>query len=284
MMVAFTTAEKMKCDKFLAVMLAGVLLHPNIMQQGLDIFGISIQSVSYGSTVVPAILTVILMAYVERLADKVSPGPVKFFLKPLLTVLITAPISLWILGPLGYNIGTVVANVIGFLSNNVGFLAVAILGAIYPLMVMAGMHHAYAPVALASIASLGYEGVMAPGALCVNIAQAGAALAIFVKSKNQKVKAVAGPGGFSCLLGVSEPVMYGVTLQHKSALIATITGGACGGLFAGIMKVKAVALASPGLASIPIFMGDTFVFALAAILIAFAVGFAVSFITYKEER
>lgn len=283
-LVAYTTASKMKCDKFLAVMLAGVLLHPSIMGQGLSIFGISIQTVSYNSTVVPAILTVVLMAYVEKLADKVSPGPVKFFLKPLLTVLITAPISLLILGPLGYNIGTLVAKAIGFLSNNVGFIAVAVLAAIYPLMVMTGMHHAYAPVALASIASLGYEGVMAPGALCANIAQGGAALAVFVRSKDQKVKSVAGPGGFSCLLGVSEPVMYGVTLQYRSALIATMVGGACGGLFAGITGVKAVALASPGLASIPIFMGETFLFALIAILIAFVVGFAVSFVTFKNPQ
>ncbi len=283
-LVAYTTADKMKCDKFLAVMLAGVLIHPSIMGQGLSIFGLTIQSVSYNSTVVPALLTVILMAYVERLADKVSPGPVKFFLKPLLTVLITAPISLLILGPLGYNIGTIVANAIGFLSNNVGFLAVGVLGAIYPLMVMTGMHHAYAPVALASIASLGYEGVMAPGALCANISQGGAAFAVFIRSKDAKVKSVAGPGSFSCVLGVSEPVMYGVTLQYRNALIGTMAGGGCGGLFAGLMGVRAVALASPGLASLPIFMGETFIFAIAALVISFVVGFLVSFVLYKEPQ
>ncbi len=221
-------------------MLAGVLIHPSIMGRDCPFFGLTIQSVSYNSTVVPTLLTVILMAYAERLADKVSPGPVKFFLKPLLTVLITAPISLLILGPLGYNIGTIVANAIGFLSNNVGFLAVGVLGAIYPLMVMTGMHHAYAPVALASIASLGYEGVMAPGALCANISQGGAAFAVFIRSKDAKVKSVAGPGSLSCVLGVSEPVMYGVTLQYRNALIGT-AGGACGGLFAGLMGVRAAA-------------------------------------------
>ena len=106
---------------------------------------------------------------------------------------------------------------------------------------MTGMHHAYAPVALASIASLGYEGVMAPGALCANISQGGAAFAVFIRSKDAKVKSVAGPGSFSCVLGVSEPVMYGVTLQYRNALIGTMAGGACGGLFAGLMGVRAVA-------------------------------------------
>lgn len=283
-MVAYTTATLLKCDKFLAVMLAGVLIHPGIMSQGLHFLGIEIQSVSYNSTVLPAILTTVLMYFVEKLADKVSPAPVKFFLKPLLTVLITAPISLLLVGPIGYNLGVIVADIIAFLSNNVGFLAVGVLGAIYPFMVMTGMHHAYAPVALASIASLGYEGVMAPGALCANIAQGGAALAVCLKSHNTKIRSVAGPGGFSCLLGVSEPVMYGVTLQHRAALIATVCGGGAGGLFAGLTGVRAVALASPGLASLPIFLGDTFVFALISIAIAFVVGFAVAFITYKDPQ
>lgn len=283
-MVAYTLADKLHCDKFLAVMLSGALLHPSIMRQGLHLFGIEIQSVSYNSTVVPAILTVILMYFVEKLADKVSPSMFKFFLKPLLTVVITAPISLLVLGPLGYNLGVLVADGIGFLSDNVGFLATAILGAIYPLMVMTGMHHAYAPVALASLASLGYESVMSPGALCANIAQGGAALAIAVKSKNAKIKGVAGPGGFSCLLGVSEPVMYGVTLQYRSALVATMIGGSIGGLVAGLTGVRSVALASPGLASLPIFLGGTFVFALVSIAIAFAVGFGVSYVTYKDPQ
>lgn len=283
-MVAYTLADKLHCDKFLAVMLAGVLLHPSIMKQGLHLFEIEIQSVSYNSTVVPAILTVILMYFVEKLADKVSPSMFKFFLKPPITVIITAPISLLLLGPLGYNIGVLVADGIGFMSNHIGFLATAVLGAIYPLMVMTGMHHAYAPVALASLASLGYESVMSPGALCANIAQGGAALAIAVKSKNAKIKSVAGTGGFSCLLGVSEPVMYGVTLQHRSALVATMVGGSLGGLVAGLTGVRSVALASPGLASLPIFLGDTFVFALASIAVAFVVGFAVSYVTFKDPQ
>ena len=282
-MVAYTTAKIMNSDQFLAVMMAGVLISPTLMGTGLTVFGFTIPSVTYSSTVLPAILTTIFMAYVERGVDKICPAMLKFFLVPLVTVIVTAPVSLFLLGPLGYNLGVLLADFISFLSNQIGFVATGILAAIYPLMVMTGMHHAYAPVALASIASLGYEAVMAPGALCANIAQGGAALAVGVRSKDVKTKSVALSGGFSCLLGVSEPVMYGVTLQHKSALIATMIGGACGGVFAGLTGVKAVALASPGLASIAIFLGDTFVFALIAIAISFVVGFAVSFVTYKDE-
>lgn len=283
-MIAYTTAAKLNCNKFLAVMLAGVLLHPDIMQQGLHIFGIQIQSVSYGSTVVPAILTVILMYFVEKLAEKISPSALKFFLVPLLTVLITAPISLLVLGPLGFNIGQLLAKFITFLSSTFGPLATGLIGAIYPLMVMTGMHHAYGPVAMATLTSVGYESFMAPGGLCANVAQSGAAFAVFLRTKDKDVKAVAGPGSFSCLLGVSEPVMYGVTLQYKTALVSTMIGGGCGGLLAGLLGVRAIALASPGLAALPIFLGETFLFAILAIAAAFAVGFAVSFVTFKEKE
>lgn len=289
-MLAYTTAAKFKCNQFLAVMLAGVLLHPGLMSSGyadkfesLTFLGIGIKTINYTSSVLPIILTVILMSYVERLADKVSPTAIKFFSKPLLIILICAPISLIVLGPLGYTVGEYLAQGINFLGTNVGFLSTAIMGAFYPLFVMTGMHHAYAPIALASLASLGYEGVMSPAGLCANIAQGGAALAISIRSKNKNLKALASTGGFTCILGISEPVMYGVTLKYKSALISTMIGGASGGLFAGLFGVKAIAMAPPGLASLPVFFGTAFLYAVIAIGLAFGVGFIISFVTFKEN-
>lgn len=284
MMLAYTTAKKFNCNPFLAVMLAGVLLHPSILKVAdLTLFGFGVTPVNYASSVLPIILIVILMSFVEKLADKISPSAIKFFLVPLLTVIITAPIGLLILGPLGYHIGELVAQGINFLGTNAGWMAVPVMAAIYPIMVMTGMHHAYAPIALASVASLGYEGVMAPAGLCANMAQGGAALAVAVRSKNKDVKALASSGGITCVLGVSEPVMYGISLKYKTPFYATIIGGACGGLVAGIFGVRAVAMASPGLASIPIFLGTTFIWAIAAIAVAFIAGFILSFIMYKGE-
>ena len=164
-----------------------------------------------------------------------------------------------------------------------GWLAVPVMAALYPLMVMTGMHHAYAPIALASVATLGYEGVMAPAGLCANMAQGGAALAVAFKSKNKDVKALASSGGITCILGVSEPVMYGISLKYKTPFYATMIGAAAGGLVAGIFGVRAVAMASPGLASIPIFLGTTFLWAIVAIAVAFVVGFVLSLIMYKGE-
>ncbi len=283
-MLAYTTAKKFGGNQFIAVMLAGVLLHPSILQvDGLTLFGFAIKPVNYASSVLPIILIVILMCYVEKLADKISPTAIKFFLVPLITVVITAPIGLLILGPLGYRVGEVVAQGINFLGTNAGWLAVPVMAALYPLMVMTGMHHAYAPIALASVATLGYEGVMAPAGLCANMAQGGAALAVAFKSKNKDVKALASSGGITCILGVSEPVMYGISLKYKTPFYATMIGAAAGGLVAGIFGVRAVAMASPGLASIPIFLGTTFLWAIVAIAVAFVVGFVLSLIMYKGE-
>ena len=282
-MLAYTTAKKFNGNAFIAVMLGGVLLHPSILNvDGLTLFGLGIQKVNYASSVLPIILIVILMCYVERLMDKISPTAIKFFFVPMLTVLITAPIGLLVLGPLGYRVGEVVAQGINFLGTNAGWLAVPVMAALYPIMVMTGMHHAYAPIALASVASLGYEGVMAPAGLCANMAQGGAALAVSIKAKNKDLKALASSGGITCVLGVSEPVMYGVSLKYKTPFYATIIGGACGGLVAGIFGVRAVAMASPGLTSIAIFLGTTFIWALIAIAVAFVVGFVTSFLLFKE--
>lgn len=283
-MLAYTTAKKFGGNAFIAVMLAGVLLHPSILQvDDLTLFGFHIQPVNYASSVLPIILIIIFMCYVERLADKISPTAIKFFSVPLITVIITAPVGLLILGPLGYRVGEVVAQGINFLGTNASWLAVPIMAAVYPLMVMTGMHHAYAPIALASVASLGYEGVMAPAGLCANMAQGGAALAVAFRTKNKDVKALASSGGLTCILGVSEPVMYGISLKYKTPFYATMIGAAVGGLIAGIFGVRAVAMASPGLASIAIFLGTTFLWALVAIAAAFVVGFVVSFILYKGE-
>lgn len=283
-MLAYTTAKKFGGNVFIAVMLGGVLLHPSLMNvEGLTIFSIPITPVNYASSVLPIILIVILMCYVEKLADKISPSAIKFFLVPLITVIITAPIGLLILGPLGYLVGEVVASGINFLGTNAGWLAVPVMAAIYPLMVMTGMHHAYAPIALASVASLGYEGVMAPAGLCANMAQGGAALAVAFRTKDKDLRALASSGGITCVLGVSEPVMYGVSLKYKTPFYATMLGAACGGLVAGIFGVHAVAMASPGLASLPIFLGTTFLWAVLAIAIAFIAGFVFSFIMYKDK-
>ena len=134
-LLAYTAANRFKTNPYLAVALAGVLLHPNFTalinegQTTIGFLGVPIRLASYGSSVIPIILGVWFMSYVERFADRVSPKVVKFFLKPLITLLIVAPVTLVILGPIGTIIGDYVAEGTVFLNDRVSFLIPTLMGA-----------------------------------------------------------------------------------------------------------------------------------------------------------
>lgn len=281
--IAYTTADYLKCNKFLAVMLAGVLLHPSLLKvEGLSFLGISIMPVDYSSSVIPIVLGVLLMSIVEKIAVKIVPNIVRFFLVPVITMIITAPITLLFLGPLGGYIGNYLAILLTFIGERASWLGTAIIGGLAPLMVMTGMHHAMMPFGMSQFATLGYEWLMFPGMLAANAAQGGAALAVFFKSKNTKMKATASSTSFMAVLGITEPAMYGVNLKLKKPFVCVIIGGVVGGLFAGIMGLKCYAFASAGLASIAIFLGPdgyrNIIVALLTIIISFLVAFIMEII------
>lgn len=252
-LLAYTAANRFKTNPYLAVALAGVLLHPNFTalinegQTTIGFLGVPIRLASYGSSVIPIILGVWFMSYVERFADRVSPKVVKFFLKPLITLLIVAPVTLIILGPIGTIIGDYVAEGTVFLNDRVSFLIPTLMGAFSPLLVMFGMHYSLFPVALSAFAALGYEAILLPGMLAANIAQGAAALAVSIKAKDQEVKSLGRSAGLTALMGITEPAMYGINLRYKRPFLAVMIGGGVAGIFAGITKVKSYGFASPGL-------------------------------------
>ncbi|HHT06825.1 MAG TPA: PTS transporter subunit EIIC [Hydrogenispora sp.] len=289
-LLAYTAANRFKTNPYLAVALAGVLLHPNFTalinegQTTIGFLGVPIRLASYGSSVIPIILGVWFMSYVERFADRVSPKVVKFFLKPLITLLIVAPVTLIILGPIGTIIGDYVAEGTVFLNDRVSFLIPTLMGAFSPLLVMFGMHYSLFPVALSAFAALGYEAILLPGMLAANIAQGAAALAVSIKAKDQEVKSLGRSAGLTALMGITEPAMYGINLRYKRPFLAVMIGGGVAGIFAGITKVKSYGFASPGLASLPIFIGDTFIYSLITIGISFALTFVLTWFFGIDEE
>ena len=289
-LLAYTAANRFKTNPYLAVALAGVLLHPNFAalindgQTSIEFLGIPFRLVSYGSSVIPILLAVWFMSYVERFADRVSPNVVKFFLKPLITLLIVAPVTLIVLGPIGTIIGDYVAQGIVFLNEHVSFLIPTLMGAFSPLLVMLGMHYSLFPVAISAFVALGYEAILLPGMLAANIAQGAAALAVSMKVKDQEVKSLGRSAGLTALMGITEPAMYGINLRYKRPFIAVMIGGGVAGIFAGITKVKAYGFASPGLASLPIFIGDTFVYSLITIAISFILTFVLTWTFGIDEK
>ena len=184
-MIAFSAAKKFNCNPFMAVFLAGILLHPDLInllaqETAADFFGIPVISASYASSVIPIILGVWLMSYVEKLADRVSPNCLKFLMKPLLTIIITAPITLIVLGPLGSILGGYLAQFIQFLNGKAGWLVITFMGCFTPFIVMTGMHYSLFPLLFQSLATFGYETIMSVGSLPSNMAQGAACFAVAI--------------------------------------------------------------------------------------------------------
>ncbi|NNJ30632.1 beta-glucoside-specific PTS transporter subunit IIABC [Lacrimispora defluvii] len=292
-MLAFSSARKLGCNPYLAVMMGGILLHPGftkMVSAGDPVFflGLPVKLVNYGSSVIPIILAVWLMVYVERFADKISPKPVKFFMKPTLTILIVAPIVLIVLGPMGSYVGTVIATVTDFLNSHVSWLVPMLMGAFMPLLVLTGMHWSFLPILMTSYSTYGYEAVMGPGSLVSNICQGAAAFCVALKTKDRQFKQQASSAGITALMGITEPAMYGVTIKYRKVLLSVMLGGGAGGFYAGLMGVVRYTSGTPGLLSLPIFIGENpmnVIHALISCMIGFCITFALTwFYGFKEPE
>ena len=289
-MIAFSAAKKFNCNPFMAVFLAGILLHPDLInllaqETAADFFGIPVISASYASSVIPIILGVWLMSYVEKLADRVSPNCLKFLMKPLLTIIVTAPITLIVLGPLGSILGGYLAQFIQFLNGKAGWLVITFMGCFTPFIVMTGMHYSLFPLVFQSLATFGYETIMSVGSLPSNMAQGAACFAVALKTKNLEMRQIAVSAGVTAVLGITEPALYGVTLKLKRPLAAVMAGGAAGGLYSGLVSLKAFGFVTPGLTAFPVYIGpnnNLLNFGICCV-IAFAVAFAMTWILGFED-
>ena len=295
LLLAVTCSKKLNTNTFLNVALAGALVHPNYTALLTDafnihfssVFGIPVTLATYSSTVIPVILMSISLKYIDGFLDKVIPKIVKFFFKPVLTLLIAGLLTFIVLGPIGFVVGVGISTALNTLSTHVGWLVPVIIGGVFPLMVTTGMHYGIVPFMLQSIAAVGYEQICCPGNLPSNIAQGAASLAVGFRTKKSELKQLALTSGVTALLGTTEPALFGVTLRYKKVLSCVMIGGAVGGLYAGIKGVKCFSFCSPGLLALVAFIGpDGFtniINACISMVIAFIVTFALVWLYgYKD--
>ena len=261
---------------------------PLATEGGATFFGIPLQNIGYTGQVFPAILVVIFMAFLERWCNKWCPKAIRVFFVPLFCFAVAFPVGLLLLGPLGYNIGSLLTTAILALYNTMGWLAVAIVAAVLPFMISLGMHKALVPYAVSSLADPGFDMLYLPASLAHNISEGGACLAVAVKTKDENLRSTAISAGISGLFGITEPALYGVTLQHKKVMGAVVASSFLGGLFIGIMKIKAFAAVGPGIASMPMYIdpenGMNFVWACAAFAISVVLSFVLTLVLYKDEN
>ena len=295
-LLANSASKKFKCNPYLAMMVGGILLHPNFVNmvavskesgEAIKLFFLPVYNVSYSSSVIPIILSVWFLSYVEPIADRISPKAVKFFTKPLITVLVGGVAALVVLGPVGYIIANIIAAGINGLEIYAGWLVPTILGGLFPLLVMTGTHYGIIPIGINNRMTLGYDTIVYPGNLASNIAQGGATLAVAVKSKISEVKQLASSAGITAVCGITEPALYGVNMRFKTPLYSAMAGGAAGGFFMGLMHVRNYSGGSPGLMTLPSYIGgdslrDLYLACVGA-AIAFVISFALSYILYKDE-
>lgn len=285
-----TAATYFGCNKYIAAAIAAMFVHPTYTGmvsagEAISFFGIPVVLYNYSSTVFPTILTVWFMSYVERFARRISPKVIKAIMEPMLTLLITFPVGLLLLGPIGAILGDWLMNVFAAIDASVPFLVPMIVGAVSPFLVFVGMHRAVGTLETMQIAQIGYSSLLGTGMLASNIAQGASTLVLSFKSKDEKVKPLAFTAGVTALCGITEPALYGFTAKNKKSLIATVIGGGVGGFYAGITHVVRFAKGAPGLPTLPVFISlenpMNLINACITVVLSFAAAFAVAWIMIK---
>lgn len=290
-LIAANAAKVFRVNQSLALFIAGVYLSPAFVSMvasdaAITLFGLPITKATYSYSVIPVILMVWITHYIELLVDRITPKMVKLILNPTLVILISAPIALIVVGPLGTIIGNGLAVAINFLSAKLGFIIVGILAATFPFIVMTGMHHALTPIGLNAIATGGTDSLIFVSQVCSNIAQSGSSFAVAVKSKNENMKQLASAAGVSALMGITEPALYGVTLKLKRPVVAAAIAAGIGGIVGGLLHVS-LYIAQNCIMAIPAFIGEkgmsNLLYGIIMIVVSFVASFVLTFIFGFED-
>ncbi len=280
-LLAVTSARKFGANQFVAMTVSGALIYPTIIQLKTDavattFFGIPVTMMSYTSTVIPIILAVWVMSYVEKFFNRHVHESVKNFVTPLIALITIVPLTLIVFGPIGVTSGDLIA---AFILKVLAFnpiLAGAFIAGVWQVLVIFGIHWGVVPIFINNIATKGYDYIK-PATAPAIFAQAGASFGVMLRSKNKKLKTLAGSTGITALFGITEPAVYGVTLRLKRPFIAAVISAAVGGGIVGHFGSVAVASGPPGLLTLPVFIGDSMT-AFYGLLIGVGVSFFLSMV------
>lgn len=292
LLVAYTAAKKLDVNRPLALGIVGVLVFPAFTalvsrEGGVELFGLAVPTVPYNAQVFPSILAVLLLSVVERVFTRITPGPIRVFFVPLMCIIIVVPATIFLLGPLGYQLGVLLTAAMIGLYGTFGWVAIMLLAGVLPLIISVGMHKAFIPPTIATMASAGKESFYLVASLAHNISEAGATFGVALRTKSTTLRATALSAGVSALFGITEPALYGVTLQNRRVLISVIIGSMSAGAYMGLVQVAGFAVVGPGLASISLFIDAgnpwNFINALIGLGIALVVSFTLSVILWRDS-
>ena len=296
-LLAQSCAKKFKCNQGTAMALAGFMIYPSFVTllkgtEAVTMFGfLPITKATYTSSVIPIILGVWFMSYVEKLVQKYCPKAVKFFFVPFLSLFIGGIVTISALGPIGAWASDLIQMFFSWLKDFAPWLVPTVVGIFSPLLVMTGTHYGLIPIGTNNLGTVGHDAVVGPGMLVSNTAQGAAGLAVALRSKNPDTKQLASSAGVTGVLGITEPVLYGINLRFMFPLYAAMIGGGVGGLFLGLTGVERFGAGSPGLLVLPVYLPteaaqalgftmNNFFFAILGVAIAMLVSFIACWILF----
>lgn len=257
-LVALALARHYKTNALIAVTIAAILNHPQISALVTgpvlrDFFGIGLVSHTYPNSILPILFILPLQAKVDRYLSTYFKDPGTFFLKPFLLLGQGVLLGILVLGPVMELIGNATVAGIQVLNMVAPWLATTLLAAVGPIFVLFGAHYPLLPFVNSDLSAQGFDAVLGPSFLAMNLAHVGVALAVTLKSRKRNWRIYGGMSALFSLMGVSQPTLYGLEMVLVTPLLYAIIGGAVGGLYAGFTGVKVFALVNPGLLSLVYF-------------------------------
>lgn len=307
--LGYTAAKKFGLKPMLGLAVGAAMCYPNI-QSGMlsagadplymifehtifespvymEFFGLPIISVDYTGTVIPVILAVWFASKCEKFFSRFIPDLIKFFFVPMLTMLVTLPATVLVLGPVATFGSMLISQFTVGLRNISPALAGLVVGATWQILVIFGMHWGFIPVYINNVMTLGYDNVMMPFFACT-FATSAVVAAIYFKTKDQKMKEMAIPNFISGIFGVTEPAIYGMLLPLKKPFVISCIAGGIGGAFYGHFNFRKFIMGGMGIFELPNMMNPdgtwgNLIVALVGILISMTAAFVLMMVFYKEE-
>ena len=288
--IGFSSATRLKSNPYLGAFLGAILLYVTANRpEVLDFLGIPVANIGYNGQIFPVVLGTLLMSVVYRFLQNHLPVVFRTVLLPVLTMLIVVPITLLVLGPLGYWVGTGLANGVLAIYRAFPALAVAIIGATTVWLVFFGMNNATYPVLFLLLAEVGSDPLICTGMAPANVAVGGACLAYALLQKDVDKRGVGISSGITALSGITEPGVYGVLFPNRYPLIGAMVGGGIGGFLAGLFGLTQYVIANPGFISFAAYFNPdgtsgNFLGMMGVMVLAVAIGFVVTYVLGKRAE
>ena len=283
-LIAYSGAKVFGANPYLGAVIGMIMIHPNLQNawtvatEGVKAtqkvwFGLySVDMIGYQGHVIPVIIAVWVLAQIEKRLHKIVPAMFDLFVTPLVSVFVTGYLTLSIIGPIFVAVENGLLNGIQWLIALPFGVGSFIMGALYAPTVVAGVHHMYTIIDLGQISKFGVT-YWLPLASAVNIAQGGAALAVALKTKDQKIKSMAVPSALSACMGITEPAIFGVNLRFGKLFVMGCIGGAFGALFASVTGLGATGTGVTGIFGILLCLNNP-----VSYLLMFVIAFGVAFV------